>query len=159
MVVDVIPLTKAGYEELRDELENLKKVERPAVIEAIAEAREHGDLKENAEYHAAREKQGLIEARIQDLDAKLSRAEIVNPGSKGDTDQVSFGARVVLCDEDTEEEKEYLLVGDLEANISRNKISISSPMGRALLGRKVDDLISIRAPKGNKEYVILSITY
>ena len=157
--MEKIPLTREGFAKIDAELKHLKSVERPAIIAAISEARAHGDLSENAEYHAAREKQGLIEARIQDLDAKLSRAEIVNPGSKGDTDQVSFGARVVLCDEDTEEEKEYLLVGDLEANISRNKISISSPMGRALLGRKVDDLISIRAPKGNKEYVILSITY
>jgi len=154
--IEQVPLTRDGHDALQKELDKLKTVERPDVIAAIAEARSHGDLKENAEYHAAREKQGMIEARIADLEDKLSRAQIVdfNPGEDA---TVRFGAWVHLQDEDTGEEKKYRIVGDLEADIANNLVSVSSPIARALLGKQVDDLIQIKAPKGAKEYVVLSI--
>lgn len=155
---DPIPLTKEGFKDLQKELETLKHVERPAVIAAIAEARGHGDLKENAEYHAAREKQGFIEARIADLEDKLSRAEIVDLSGITE-DSIRFGAWVLLSDEDTGEEKRYRIVGDLEADIQKNKLSISSPMGRALLGKQKDELVSVQVPKGKKEYLIVSVSY
>lgn len=156
--IEQIPFTRDGHDALQKELENLKSVERPGVISAIAEARSHGDLKENAEYHAAREKQGMIEARISDLEDKLSRAQIVD-FSEENSDSVRFGAWVFLQDEETGEEKKYRIVGDLEADISKNLVSVSSPIARALLGKEVDDLVKIKAPKGAKEYVILSIEY
>ncbi len=158
MSVELIPLTKEGYDSLHKELEHLKQVERPQIIAAIAEARGHGDLKENAEYHAAREKQGYTEARINDLEEKLSRSEVVLKPTK-DFDKVRFGASVTLTDEETGEIKKYQLVGDLEADIAKNKLSISSPMGKALLGKKEGDLVRIKAPKGDKEYVIDAIEY
>ena len=158
MNLDLVPFTKEGHELLQKELENLKTKERPAVIEAIAEARDHGDLKENAEYHAAREKQGLIEARIADLEDKLSRAQIIdNSGQPHDT--VKFGAWISLCDEETGETKKFRIVGDLEADISQNKLSVSSPMARSVIGKKINDLIEIKAPGGMKEYVIEEINY
>ncbi len=158
MTVESVPLTKEGHVELSKELERLKSVERPKVIDEIAEARAHGDLKENAEYHAAREKQGFIEARINDLEDKLARAQIID-FSNQDVDAVRFGSWVVLSDEDSGEEKTYRIVGDLEADIEHNKISISSPMAKALLGKQEDDLVEIKAPKGSKEYVVISISY
>ena len=154
---EIIPLTKDGHERLQQELAKLKSVERPTIIEAIAEARAHGDLKENAEYHAAREKQGMIEARISDLEDKLSRSQVIEMTPNGDT--VRFGAWVNLQDEETGEEKKYRIVGDLEADISKNRLSVSSPMARALLGKKVDDLVALKVPKGTKEFVVLSISY
>ena len=154
--IEQIPLTRDGHQALQKELETLRTVERPGVIEAIAEARSHGDLKENAEYHAAREKQGMIEARISDLEDKLSRAQIVD-FSGGHDGTVRFGSWVCLQDEQTGEEKKYRIVGDLEADISSNLVSISSPIARALLGKQIDDLVRIKAPKGDKEYVILEI--
>lgn len=157
-MLETIPLTKEGLETLRKELHNLKHVERPAIIEAIAEARGHGDLKENAEYHAAREKQGLIEARIADLDDKLSRAEVVAAPVR-DVDKICFGAWVVLSDEETGESRKYRIVGDLEADVEKNKLSVSSPISRALLGRRVDDLVAIKAPGGVREYVVQSVEY
>ena len=153
-----IPLTNDGYKMLQNELNKLKTTERPEVIEAIAEARGHGDLKENAEYHAAREKQGFIEARIAILEDQLSRAQIVDM-SDLNPESIRFGAWVHLQDEETGESKKFRIVGDLEANINENKVSISSPIARALLGKKIDELVSIRAPKGDKEYMILSIKY
>ena len=158
MTVDTLPFTKSGFEKLQKELDHLRSVERPEVVEAIAEARSHGDLKENAEYHAAREKQGFIEARITELEDKLSRAQVVDH-SHDSCDSVKFGAWVTLSDEDTGEEKKYRIVGDLEADISRNLLSMSSPMGRALLGKKVDDFVTIKVPKGSKEYVVLDISF
>lgn len=155
--IELIPFTKEGHDRLNVELEQLKTVERPQVIEAIAEARSHGDLKENAEYHAAREKQGMIEARIADLEDKLSRAQIIELDEKQDT--IRFGAWVNLQDEDTGDEKCYRIVGDLEADINNNRLSISSPMARALLGKRVSDLIELKLPKGLKEYVVLSVEY
>ena len=156
--IDLIPFTPDGHDSLQKELEHLKNVERHEVIAAIAEARSHGDLKENAEYHAAREKQGMVEARIADLEDKLSRAQIIDM-SENQPDSVRFGAWVNLQDEETGEEKKYRIVGDLEANIEQNKLSISSPMARALLGKKLDDVVMLKLPKGSKEFVILSIDY
>jgi transcription elongation factor GreA len=158
MSIDSVPLTKEGHTELTKELERLKVMERPKVIEDIAEARAHGDLKENAEYHAAREKQGFIEARIADLEDKLARAQIIDFDGQ-EMSNVRFGAWVGLSDEETGEVKTYRIVGDLEADISHNKISISSPMAKALLGKTVDDIAEIQAPKGKKEFLVLSITY
>lgn len=156
--VELIPFTKDGFVQIQKELEQLKSVERPRIIQAIADARLHGDLKENAEYHAAREKQGLIEARITDLEDKLSRAQVIDL-SNSPTTTVRFGVWVQLRDEETEEEKKFRLVGDLEADITKNFLSVSSPLGKALLGKKVDDLVEIIVPKGTKEYLILKISY
>ncbi len=158
MSLQAVPFTLEGFQALTAELERLKNTERPHVIQAIAEARAHGDLKENAEYHAAREKQGLIEARIADLEDKLARAQIIDPGA-GAQDTVRFGAWVVLTDEETGEKKKYRIVGDLEADINRNLLSVSSPMARALLGKKVEDLVEIQAPKGVREFSVLSVEY
>lgn len=158
MSLQTVPFTPEGFHTLTAELERLKSTERPHVIQAIAEARAHGDLKENAEYHAAREKQGLIEARISDLEDKLARAQVIEPSS-GSMDTIRFGAWVVLADEETGEKKKYRIVGDLEADIKRNLLSVSSPMARALLGKAVDDLVEIQAPKGVHEYSVLSVEY
>lgn len=154
-----VPLTSTGAEKLRAELEKLKKVERPRIIDALAEARAHGDLKENAEYHAAREQQGMTEARIRDLESQLSRAEIIdvsrlNPGAR-----VVFGATVTLVDEDNGEEKRFQIVGDLEADIKQNLISISSPMARALIGREEGDVVEVEAPGGRRRYEIAEVEY
>ena len=156
--MEQVPLTQEGWDSLSVELDRLKKVDRPQVIEDIAEARSHGDLKENAEYHAAREKQGMIEARIADLEDKLSRATIIKFEGQN-TDTVKFGAFVTVSDENTGDEKTYRIVGDLEADITTNKISLSSPIAKALIGKKVDDLVEVRVPKGNLEYVILEIRF
>ena len=153
-----VPLTPEGFQVLKAELENLRSKERPKVIADIAEARSHGDLRENAEYHAAKEKQGMIEGRIAELEDKLGRANIIDP-KVGPSGQVRFGARVTICDEDTGEEKAYQIVGDLEANLEQGKISMSSPIAKALMGRKLDDVVEIRVPKGKKEYAITEITY
>ena len=153
------PLTREGAERLREELEQLKKVKRPAVIQAIAEARAHGDLKENAEYHAAREQQGFIEGRIQHIESVLSTANIIdvrklNPGSK-----IVFGATVTICDVESDEETTYQIVGDLEADIKDNRIAVSSPIARALIGREEGDEVTVTAPGGNREYEILTVEY
>ena len=158
MSVELIPLTAEGFAELQIELEKLKTVERPEVIKAIAVARAHGDLKENAEYHAAREKQGFIEARVSELEDKLSRAQVIDYSSDGDC-KIRFGAWVTLCNEETSEIKRYRIVGDLEADLKLNKLSLSSPMAKALLGKEEDDLIEIKAPKGIQEYVIEKVEY
>lgn len=158
MELQQVPLTAAGMERLSGELVQLKKIERPQVIEEIAEARSHGDLKENAEYHAAREKQGMIEARISELEDKLSRATVIDFSNES-PDIIKFGASVTVSDEDTGEEKQYQIVGDLEANIDKNMISLSSPIAKALMGKKIDDLVEVRVPKGTSEYVILEIKY
>jgi len=158
MSIEMIPFTKDGHEKLTAELSNLKSVERPKVIEEIAEARAHGDLKENAEYHAAREKQGFIEGRINDLEDKLARAQVISHGDNA-KESVKFGAFVTLEDEETGDKKTYRIVGDLEADIEKSKISLSSPIARALLGKQPDDLVEIKVPKGIKEFVILDISY
>ena len=156
--IESVPLTRGGYELLKEELQHLKSIERPKIIQEIAEARGHGDLKENAEYHAAREKQSFIEGRIADLDDKLARARVIEFNGEPDS-LVKFGAYVTLADEESGESKTYRIVGDLEADIAQNRISLSSPIARALLGRRVDDTVAVQVPKGTREYVITDIKY
>jgi transcription elongation factor GreA len=153
-----VPFTKEGFLRLKSELEQLKQVERPKIIREIAEARSHGDLSENAEYHAAKEKQGFIEGRIADLDDKISRGQVVE-FTEGDKDQVRFGAFVTITDSETDETKTYRLVGDLEADIAKGLISVSSPTARALLGKKTGDGVEVKAPKGSVEYDITDVEY
>ncbi len=156
--MDQIPVTKIGFERLSKELEHLKKVARPAVIESIATAREHGDLKENAEYHAAREQQSFIEGRILELDAVTSRAQIIDPSQlNGST--VKFGATVHIVDEDTDEEETYQIVGDYESDMKAGKLSISAPVARALIGKSEGDSVKVKTPKGARTYEILNILY
>jgi transcription elongation factor GreA len=153
------PLTKVGAERLREELAHLKKIDRPQVIVAIAEARAHGDLKENAEYHAAREQQGFIEGRIQRLESTISHAQIIDVISLNAGSKVVFGATVTLSDEETAEEITYQIVGDLEADIKHNRIAVSSPIARALIGREEGDEIVVNAPAGDREYELVSVEY
>ncbi len=154
-----VPLTAAGAERLKEELKDLKSVKRPAVIEAIAEAREHGDLKENAEYHAAREQQGFIEGRIKELESVVSNAHIIDVTKLPQTGRVVFGCTVDLIDVETEEEVTYQIVGDVEADISHNRIALSSPIARALIGKEEGEDISFEAPGGTKEYEISAVHY
>ena len=154
-----VPLTARGAEALRAELEELKRVKRPAVIQAIAEAREHGDLKENAEYHAAREQQGFIEGRIKDLEGKLSNAQIIDPTALNAGGKVVFGATVDLVDVESDEEVTYQLVGEDEAEIKLGRISISSPIARALIGKEEGDIATVQAPGGVREYEITEVRY
>ncbi|KLN60449.1 MULTISPECIES: transcription elongation factor GreA [Kiloniella] len=152
------PMTKEGLARLEEELRNLKVVERPAVIRAIAEAREHGDLSENAEYHAAREKQSFIEGRVLELEARISRAEVIDVAAmSGST--VKFGATITIADEDTDEESTYQLVGDLEADVKAGRIAITSPMARAMIGKEEGDSVEVRTPAGEKGYEIVKIEY
>ena len=153
------PITAKGAARLRAELEELQSVTRPAVINAIAEARAHGDLKENAEYHAAREQQGIIEGRIKQLESELSHAEVIDVEKLNAGTRVVFGATVALADVETDEERRYQIVGDLEADIKQGLIAISSPVARALIGKHEGDSISIEAPGGTREYEILSVRY
>ncbi len=153
------PLTKVGAERLREELLRLKKVDRPKIIAAIAEARAHGDLKENAEYHAAREQQGFTEGRIQHLQATISGAHVIDIFKLNAGSRVVFGATVTLSDEETAKETTYQIVGDLEADIKHNRIAVSSPIARALIGREEGDVVVVRAPAGDREYEIVSVEY
>ncbi|MDC7807265.1 transcription elongation factor GreA [Luteimonas sp BLCC-B24] len=153
------PMTLRGAQRLREELEELKSVKRPAVIEAIAEARAHGDLKENAEYHAAREQQSFIEGRIKQLESELSHADIIDVAKLNAGDKVVFGATVVIADAETDEERRYQIVGDLEADIKQGLIAISSPVARAMIGKHEGDSISIDAPGGTRDYDIISVEY
>ena len=153
------PLTVQGAARLRQELEHLKSVKRPEVIAAIAEARSHGDLKENAEYHAAREQQGFIEGRIQELESVLSNAQLIDVATLNAGDRVVFGATVDLADEDTDEEVTYQIVGELEADIKQGRISVSAPIARALIGRHEGDSIQIDAPSGTRHYEIVAVRY
>ncbi|TWI03797.1 transcription elongation factor GreA [Luteimonas cucumeris] len=153
------PLTLQGSQRLRAELDELKSVKRPAVIAAIAEARAHGDLKENAEYHAAREQQGFIEGRIKQLESELSHAQVIDVSTLNAGSRIVFGARVTLADVDTDEEKRYQIVGDLEADIKLGLIAISSPVARALIGKHEGDSVVIEAPGGTHEYEIVGVSY
>lgn len=153
------PITAQGAQRLRAELEELKSVQRPAVINAIAEARAHGDLKENAEYHAAREQQGFIEGRIKQLESELSHAQVIDVSTLKVGDKVVFGANVLLADEDSGEETRYQIVGDLEADIKQGLIAISSPVARALIGKHAGDVVTIEAPGGTSEYEIVEVSY
>jgi transcription elongation factor GreA len=153
-----VPMTVEGYKALETELQRLKSQERPRIIQAIAEARAHGDLSENAEYHAAKEAQGMNEAKVAELEDKLGRADVIDP-TKLSGDSVKFGATVELVDEDTEEEVTYKLVGDLEADVKSGKVSISSPIARALIGKAVGDSVEVTTPKGSRSYEILKISW
>ncbi|MFQ6547531.1 transcription elongation factor GreA [Aestuariibius sp. 2305UL40-4] len=155
--MEKIPLTKTGYDTVNAELKRLKSQERPAIIRAIAEAREHGDLSENAEYHSAKEKQGFIEGRIKELEAVISRADVIDPSKLSGT--IKFGATVKLVDEDTDEEKTYQIVGEQEADIDAGRLNIKSPLARALIGKEEGDSVEVRTPGGEKAYEILEISY
>ncbi len=156
--MDQFPITKEGFAALEKELKNLKTVERPAVIEAIATAREHGDLKENAEYHAAREQQSFIEGRIQELEAVISKAQIIDLSSmNGST--VKFGATVVIVDENTDEEQSLQIVGEYESDSDAGKISLTAPIARALIGKSLGDSVEVRSPKGLRTYEILDVKF
>jgi transcription elongation factor GreA len=152
------PITPEGHEKLREELHHLRSVERPRVIQMIATAREHGDLKENAEYHAARDKQSFIEGRVKDLENKLALAEVIDP-TKLSGDRIAFGARVKLSNTQTEEEVSYRLVGADEADLESGSISITSPLARSLLGREVGDEVKVRMPGGERLYEVLEVLY
>ena len=154
-----VPLTARGAEQLRAELEQLKKVERPRIIEAIAEARAHGDLKENAEYHAAREQQGYVEGRIKELEGKLSHAQIIDVASLPRNGKVVFGVTVDVLDVDKDEEHTFIIVGDDEADIKQGKISISSPIARGLIGKTEGDVALVDAPGGKREFEVLEVRY
>jgi len=154
-----VPLTKQGADVMREELKKLKNEDRPRVIAAISEARAHGDLKENAEYHAAREEQGFIEARIKDFDSKLSNAQIIDITQIAHTGKVIFGVTVLLSDEDTGEELTYTIVGEDEADIKQGKISISSPIARALIGKMEGDIATVKAPSGDRELEIVEVRH
>ena len=153
-----IPMTPAGYQKLKDELSRLKKVDRPANVQAIAEARAHGDLSENAEYHAAKEKQSFIVGRMQELEHKIALANVVDT-SKISHEHISFGATVTLLDVDTDEEKTYTLVGPEEADIKQNKISIHSPIGKSLIRKEEGDTVIVKAPAKTIEYEVLDIRF
>lgn len=156
--MDKIPMTREGADALEKELKNLKSVERPNVIQAIAEARAHGDLSENAEYSAAKERQSFIEGRIQELEAVISAIQIIDPSSLSGT-TVKFGARVVVYDEDTEIELSYQIVGHYEANADNGLISLNAPMARALIGKSKGDTVEVRTPQGVKSYEIVEVLY
>lgn len=153
-----IPMTPGCYQKLQDELKNMVRIERPKVVNDIAEARSHGDLSENAEYDAAKEKQGMIEGRIQVLNDTIARAQVIDPAEL-DAENIVFGATVTLHDIDTEEEVTYQIVGEEEADIKSGKISVISPVGKALIGHYVDDEVRIRVPSGVKIYEVVDITY
>ena len=155
--MEKIPLTAKGFAKLDAELKKLKSVERPAVIQAIAEAREHGDLSENAEYHAARERQSFVEGRIRELDAVIGRAEVIDPARLSGT--VKFGATVTLLDEDTDEEKTFQIVGEQEADIEQGLLNLRSPLARALIGKDEGDSIEVPTPGGVRSYEILSVRF
>ncbi len=157
-MMDKIPMTAGGYAALEAELKRRQQEERPRIIQAIAEARSHGDLSENAEYHAAKENQSLNEGRIAELEDKLSRAEVIDV-SKLSGNTVKFGATVTLMDEDTEEEKKYQIVGESEADVKLGKVSITSPIARALISKKVGDTVEVNTPGGGKSYEILKIAF
>jgi len=158
-IMNAIPITQAGAEKLRAELHEMKTVQRPAIIAAIAEARSHGDLSENAEYDAAKEKQGFIEGRIAELESKLSNAQIINPAALNADGACVFGATVDLMDLSSDTEVTYQIVGDDEADIKAGKISISSPIARALIGKYAGDVAEVQAPGGIREYEILDVRY
>jgi transcription elongation factor GreA len=156
--MDKVPMTETGHAAMLDEIKHLKSVERPRIIRAIEEARSHGDLSENAEYHAAKEQQGWIEARVAELEDKISRADVIDISRLGG-DTVKFGATVSLVDEDTDEESRYQIVGEFEADVKQGKISITSPIARALIGKLEGDTVEVMTPGGGKSYEIIKIRY
>ena len=158
MNMDKVPMTETGHAAMLDEIKHLKSVERPRIIRAIEEARSHGDLSENAEYHAAKEQQGWVEARVAELEDKISRADVIDISRLGG-DTVKFGATVSLVDEDTDEESRYQIVGEFEADVKQGKISITSPIARALIGKQEGDTVEVMTPGGGKSYEIIKIRY
>lgn len=156
--MDKVPMTVEGHRFLEEEVQRLKTVERPAIVAAIAEARSHGDLSENAEYHAAKEQQGQNEAKIAEIEDKLSRADVIDVTTLSG-DSVTFGATVKLVDEDTDEEVTYKIVGEFEADVKEGKVSITSPIARALIGKEVEESIEVITPKGTRAYEILGIEF
>lgn len=156
--MEQVPVTKIGFARLSEELHNLKSVQRPEVIESIAIAREHGDLKENAEYHAAREQQSFIEGRIRELESVTGRAQVIDPTTLSG-DSVKFGATVTIVDEDTDIEETYQIVGDYESDMVTGKLSISAPVARALIGKSEGDSVAVKTPKGTRDYEILKVEY
>ena len=158
MAMEKVPMTIEGFSLLETELQRLKAVERPRIISAISEARAHGDLSENAEYHAAKEQQGYNEAKVAELEDKLSRADVIDISKLGG-DSVKFGATVKLVDEDTEDEVSYKIVGEYEADVKKGKISITSPIARALIGKKKGDSVEVTTPMGARAYAILKVAF
>ena len=156
--MEKVPMTVAGYQVLDDELKRLKSIERPSVIAAISEARQHGDLSENAEYHAAKERQGWVEGQIADIEDRISRAQVIDV-SKLSGNNIKFGATVTVVDEDTDEEGRYQVVGDHEADVKLGKISLSSPLSRAMIGKEVGDVVEVQTPGGVKAYEILKVEW
>ena len=156
--MDKVPITAGGYARMEAELKNLKSVERPAIINAISEARAHGDLSENAEYAAAKEKQSFIEGRIKELEDKVSRADIIDIKALT-PDSIKFGATVMLVDEDTEEKASYQIVGEYEADLKARRIALTAPLARALIGKKKGDSVEVKTPGGSKSYEVLEIKY
>jgi len=153
-----VPITPDGFAKLREELARLKSVERPAIVQAIAEARAHGDLSENAEYHAAKDRQGFIEGRIKEIEAKLALAEVIDPSKLSGT-KVAFGATVKLSNSETDEEVVYRIVGQDEADLAQGSVSISSPIARALLGKEEGDEVKVRSPGGERTYEVLEVVF
>ncbi|MEM7210506.1 MAG: transcription elongation factor GreA [Pseudomonadota bacterium] len=156
--MEKVPVTRQGYDALNAELKTLKEETRPAVIKAISEAREHGDLSENAEYHSAREKQSFVEGRIQELEGLVGRADVIDP-AKMSGSSIKFGATVQIVDEDTDEEKTYQIVGEPEADIDNGKLNMRSPLARGLIGKEEGDSVEINTPGGGRSYEILSVKY
>ena len=156
--MEKVPMTNAGHAAMQDEVKHLKSVERPRIIKAISEARAHGDLSENAEYHAAKEQQAWTEARVAELEDKLSRADVIDI-TVLDGEKVKFGAKVKLVDEDTDEESAYQIVGEFEADVKSGKISITSPIARALIGKEPGDSVEVMTPGGGKSYEILAVSF
>ena len=156
--MEKVPMTVGGYRKLEDEMKHLKTVERPATIQAIAEARAHGDLSENAEYHAAKERQGFIEGRLMEIDDLISRAQVIDT-TKMSGKQIKFGATVTVIDDDTNEKATYQIVGDFEADVKSGRVSVSSPIARAMIGKEVGDTIEVNTPGGGKSYEIVKIKW
>ena len=156
--MDKVPMTAAGHAAMMDEIKHLKSVERPRIIRAIEEARSHGDLSENAEYHAAKEQQGWTEARVAELEDKISRAEVIDI-SKLSGETVKFGAKVTLVDEDTEEKAVYQIVGEFEADVKKGMISVTSPIARAIIGKRPGDSVEVATPGGGKSYEIVKVRF
>lgn len=156
--MDKVPMTNRGYVQLQDELKQLKSVERPAIIAAIAEAREHGDLSENAEYHAAKEKQSFIEGRIREIEDKISRAQVIDI-KQLTGDNIKFGATVLLADEDTDEESTFQIVGVDESDVTVGLLSVTSPLARALIGKSEGDSVDVPTPSGGKSYEVVTVRY
>ncbi len=156
--MEKVPITKTGYDALNAELKTRKSIERPAIIKAIAEAREHGDLSENAEYHTAKDRQGFIEGRIKELESLISRADVIDPAKMSGT-TIRFGATVELVDENSDQERTYQIVGEPEADINAGRLNLRSPLARALIGKEEGDSVEVAAPGGARSYEVLSVRY